>query len=390
MKFKNIIFLIVLSVHTINADSQQTKHEKDMHATIVIEAYLLLEKKYRQGGGNPEDLSIIYSHLPYIAEGAVREDEVDHVYHYTLIPPLTHFWNPDLGEDHKYSMNIYSDIPNAWSKSKVFLFGSSIGGYQFVDIEGTHQYNYKVYSSLIEFYNTGVCYRWSINGNPNTKKEVNYDKKKAGTHSFVILGHVAHLLGDMSIPAHTHLDAHYPYVDTYEEWIGENAENYIIDGTEYLTGDDGFMPYIICYDDYEAIYYLFYTMNQISQHFPSDDVEGNNYIPSGSSNELLNQKYSAWGNPPSTVNVRNIADYTFNFCVGATASLFYWFGRRTGILKTEINSLGYDYEITNPTFTAKSTKSIRLKPGFRFKPINSNDRFRASIVNCDTVSGRIP
>ena len=217
----------------------------------------------------------------------------------------------------------------------------------------------------------------------------------------------------MSVPAHTHLDPHpnicahvwngikyvlnceksYNNNDTYEDYIKFNI-NYdasIKYGEEncVISGDDGFMPYITCFNDYDAMYYLFHTMNQITQHFPSDDIEGNNNLPLDS-NELIVQKLSAWGDPPTSVNSIDIADKTLNFCVGATASLFYWFGIRAGKLKTEINYQQLGCEISNPTFTIKSTDTITLLPGFEFEAKNEHDEFKALILDCDQLSGQIP
>lgn len=391
MKKSIYILLLILGCFTnIYPDNQ---HKQHIHEAIAVEAYLLLETKYIQAGGSYDALNQFFAGFPNIYSSVRAEDDDDTVYNHLFIPSLTHFWDADQGEDHTYPMGGHSNVKNNWTKARVFLFEHTNYGHKWAAYEGTTLYFYRTYKSLLEFYQTGSCIRYDQYGENPTN--VNYDLDKARNEvSFDMLGRIAHLLADMSVPAHSHLDPHTPLnPDSYEEWMGENAETYFIDDNinkyGYSPGDDGFMPYITCFDDYEAMFYLFYTMNQISQHFKSNDVAGNNDLPLAT-NELLQQKYAAWGSPPTSVNVNDIADKTFDFCVGATASLFYWFGIRTGILQTEINTLEYDYEINNPTFTIKSTNSIILKPGFKFTATSPNGELKASIIDCGSQPEQIP
>lgn len=83
---------------------------------------------------------------------------------------------------------------------------------------------------------------------------------------------------------------------------------------------------------------------------------------------LIDQKLNAWGAAETkpTKDVLNTATKTFNFCVGATATLFYWFGINTGMLKTKIKDQYFNTPIPNPTLLIYSDNSINLQPGFEF------------------------
>jgi len=408
---KNILIITacLCMVSTVFADSQ---HSKSIHQSIVTEAYNLLKNRYIAAGGDISDLQPFERYLPEIKFGAKYEDEFDPIYGYhNIVPggvrngaPLTHFWDGDKGEDHGYDVffNKIDDgfglsdfINNAWTKARIYLFGSgtNVHGYEWWDTyrNTTILLFYKIDSntSLLDFYKTGTCLLFDVALNPLGKVSY-YDWywiHNPHSISFRILGHIAHLLADMSVPAHCLLDPHLNR-DDYEEWTGNDNGN--IHFLDTITGDDGFMPYITCYEDYDALFYLFFTMNQITQHFKSDDRDGNDAVLPQFANELIIQKLLAWGDPPNSIDKQDIANKTFDFCVGATASLFYWFGIRTGMLKTEIKLLKYEHKITNPSFTIKSTDTITLLPGFEFEAKNEHDEFKALILDCDQLSGQIP
>ncbi len=107
-------------------------------------------------------------------------------------------------------------------------------------------------------------------------------------------------------------------------------------------------------------------MNQLSSHFPSNDSIGNNVVDNHT--VLIDQKFNSWGTPISFQYsvMEDIANKTFNFCVGATATLFYWFGIRTGMFQTQIKDMNMNCAIPNPTLTIHADNSITLLPGFEF------------------------
>ncbi|MGC9361425.1 MAG: FlgD immunoglobulin-like domain containing protein [Candidatus Syntrophosphaera sp.] len=121
---------------------------------------------------------------------------------------------------------------------------------------------------------------------------------------YLLLGSLCHLLMDMCVPAHAHNDAHVPTfkltgsglmpddLDNYEGW--GNIETitpggYLRNNTDRLDGvwecsnvENVFglglisMPSIHSSDEY--LFDLFFTLNQISQFFASEDVQGNMYV----------------------------------------------------------------------------------------------------------------
>lgn len=199
------------------------------------------------------------------------------------------------------------------------------------------EYLYYINSSLVDFYNTGLCKRIETNNIFGSFIDIVHPNSK--NISYEILGRAAHLLADMSVPAHVH-------------------------------NDDGFMPFLVNnYPDATIIKTLYYTMNQISSHFASDDKDGNNFLPE-ITNHIL-QKFDVWGqpltHPASLIDQIDIAKKTYHFCIGATATLFYWFGLRTGMFQTQIKDLNFNCKILNPTLTIHADNSITLLPGFEFK-----------------------
>lgn len=417
---KLLIWILILHNCLLTFIYADTQHKKHIHQYIVQQAYLLLEEKYQQAGGNINDLLLFKNGLfdsngnPYIgndiphsiAYDAWSEDDSDSVWGRT-IPSITHFWDADLGENNTYDMGLSTDVHNAWTKARSLLFLYNGYGHNWLYRDG---HLYRCFP-LINFFETGFGYKVDSKTAdiPQGYPPIAFDLMIVRPIAMEMLGRISHLLADMSVPAHVHSDGHAGCnfcawlinnddlnKSSYEEWCGSNLESWL---TSYndgrVIGDDGFMPYIICYDDYEAMYHLFYTMNQITQHFPSDDKPGNNITPMGT-NELIMQKFSAWGDSPSQNNVshNDIALKTFDFCIGATASLFYWFGIRTGILKTTISDIYFDqaHKIGgvvrdtnyNPsTLTIKAENSITFQPGFRFKAVSPNGSLKAIINPCE-------
>lgn len=89
------------------------------------------------------------------------------------------------------------------------------------------------------------------------------------------LGRVAHLLMDMSVPAHTLLDSHWPDDDQYEEFTKDNYTN--ITSSSSNTGIPSGLP---TYPQYTPPSYndnltkLFYNLAEKSDDFDSDDEDG--------------------------------------------------------------------------------------------------------------------
>gem|GEM_PF-1773709 len=197
------------------------------------------------------------------------------------------------------------------------------------------------YQSLIDFYLTGRCYSEGyadLAGFAHlwNKYLIYMDTEAARKRVWEILGRVAHLLGDMGVPAHVHNDLHPPIVeggtDSYEDamsasyaqqWTATDALN--AGGLLNVVGKHG------------AIRYLFYTANQISDHFPSNDANGDNnyvgYYGSDAYTELQTVMHGL-GAPPTSIDVNQIASSAFVTAIRCIAGLLHWFAVKAGIINT--------------------------------------------------------
>lgn len=159
-----------------------------------------------------------------IQAGAGHEDLHDHVYARTgACVTITHFWDADKGVDDPVDRcPVCDDAPNAWQKAKI-LWGMAVGEYHA--------------------------------GHKSTAYEY--------------LGHVAHLLADMSVPAHAHENMHAWY-DYYEDWM-TLANARLTDSERAQLIDQG--PLEIP-EGVNQLFYLFYTTNQMGDFFPTEDFDG--------------------------------------------------------------------------------------------------------------------
>lgn len=175
-----------------------------------------------------------------IQSGAGHEDEIDHVYGLSGIGEglitVTHFWDADRGPEDPVE-NVLGAFPNAWQKMQS-LWSLALGAY--------------------------------------TKG----DKKQA----YHWLGHVAHLIGDHTIPTHVHDDMHGPDVfddDAFEEWMSQpNFANAGLSQAE-KGGLTAAGPIQIPADQPDKLLWLLYTTNQVADFFASDDFDGDSNDPRG-------------------------------------------------------------------------------------------------------------
>ncbi len=97
-----------------------------------------------------------------------------------------------------------------------------------------HFYNPQTGKGLWSFYSAKA---WSQNqtaqssyflsqGNQTWQKAIEEYANGNNQAAFVALGHILHLLEDMTVPAHTRLDAH-PNGDPYESWVVEKINSSI-------------------------------------------------------------------------------------------------------------------------------------------------------------------
>lgn len=198
-----------------------------------------------------------------MANGSRNEDHgpgEDHVFCYEEeifgIPfsanTLPHFWSPDRGID---DLILFggpggTDWPNAWMKAsgyRTYQFGCGHLG---------------LWPQAIALHSVG---NW-FDG---------YER----------LGHVCHLLQDMSVPAHVHVDFH-PSEDAYEDMVSGGTDYLLatLDPAQLSRGRISIpgaeivkYPFngTLGWTDLYGLYYLMYTTAQRADCFASEDADGN-------------------------------------------------------------------------------------------------------------------
>lgn len=417
---KQIITTFFCSFFILNGWS----HKEWVHQYLTKEAYYFLaaQPQFLDGipalrdaigltfHGKGDDDDPWHSQFP-IGVGAWREDSDDPIYNYFLwnggTCSITHFWKADEGENSRTKgFNTESTYENAWTKAKLYLFGCSLSlrghsdtfnpdgslGYVFSLSElGIKKNWYETgdaknviitYSSLVNLYQgnyTVTCDAMLDVGLSHERSATVVGQTGFGSSlALNILGRVAHLLQDQSVPAHTHGHMHpcpLNHADYFENSLGgvwpngstDNCEEdpetgtYPISSWNHSTAinQGNLIADIFCMSDVDAMYYLFYTQNQLADKFQSgsntfmssgppnylvetDDsyslldfvgtINGNHYLPNGA-NQYLQFMYE-----PNGYQVENrifqskIANVTVNYAIRATASLFYWFAIKTGMV----------------------------------------------------------
>lgn len=175
----------------------------------------------------------------WIYVGAADEDSIDHVFGYSA--PLgqgvtrTHFWDVDEG--------ILDQVTLAG------LTGSCENAFQKVTGVGTSS-GWGLWQQAVAYYQLG-------------------DKPNA----YERLGHISHLIADMSVPAHTHEDAHNP--DHYEATMNQYMVLTLplLDQRQMdqglLTIPEVIPPECQSLGDFFPLFYLMYSTNQRADFFAS-------------------------------------------------------------------------------------------------------------------------
>jgi hypothetical protein len=185
-----------------------------------------------------------------IACGGEREDDVDVVFDYSdSYKTIPHFWDADRGPWDPVTCylcgTVWDEWPNAWQK----ISYQDVGDYHSVPPY------MGLWDQVLSYYRSG-------------QKE----------YAYMYLGHIAHLIQDMSVPAHAHEDFHSS--DYYEDMLNDTWSWawQVLSPTELAKG-------LIDYSKIEtpekwtpslsAIYYLLYTTNQRADFFGSEGEPGN-------------------------------------------------------------------------------------------------------------------
>jgi hypothetical protein len=376
--------LTLLFLITVRIYPQELDHVQPAHQQLVREAWNLC-KLYNPNYANVEMNSWIgttetsgpwdFTNQARVVAGAWREDDEDVIWNYSCptIPPLlwqytnTHFWkvenpnNPNQYTPYTLSGNCYGfpwecgPVPgSAWDRLNKYINGGWTLHKQFpntqVDFQrwdGQGVYHLGslgpfgiIYEGLVEgsrnLYGTGYARIVSYYNEAGQEEPFNhpYEVRLAGNKylCYEILGRMAHCLGDMSVPAHTHLDPH-PQAcgegDSYEQRMDGQYQNYTASNCGGPLVDPFFQT------QYHPVYYLAFLQNQIARWFPSNDAGGWSYYtgyPFSTGNWLYNAPY--WTNSIFTdygangitqANFETIANYCMKSAIRTTAGLFYWF-----------------------------------------------------------------
>jgi len=376
-----------------------SSHKQHVHQYIAREGYALLVKTYGHdipqlsaliGPADPSAAGDSAWQTGLVTTGAWREDEEDVVYHYDILPGLnyaltsiTHFWSADRGDD---ANNIFrlqierpplppltTDIgpyPNAYAKMMKFAEGGWVLMYPrpFLCRNTTNDHWLIIapvvsaagfgvplsYSGLTTFYSGGkltvrpdqptVCTVLDVTDlktiqlSDLTEIEVGDDVRN--TIVGEVLGRMCHLLGDMSVPAHAHLDEHGLHPDSYEDYVGGAGDPYTV-----WNADNAGPAIILEGATNQTLHFLMYTMQAQADHFGSNgpangignDIVGGAATPA--EQDSLNAiNLSTLGGPTtdagpwSVANLNSIRDKTLPYAMRATAGLLYWFCVTSGII----------------------------------------------------------
>jgi hypothetical protein len=386
--------------------AQAEAHKEPTHQYIIREGYQLLKKhlgkpipefelhvlgangmgregEFHDRSANPWSYSTVCG-------GAWSEDHHDpirymHEYEYFfkkgMFTSINHFWDPDQSENgfnntfalhlpwnpwptgifetnicalaRTYASDFEHDLM-AFRKAMIYLssteYQPSLQETYFFHHDGNDFPGPGYYGkTLFDWYHGRFTY-----DNPTVE-----EKKKDIIYS--IIGRIAHLLGDMSIPAHVKCDEHGLWHDPYEdamnyvEWSG-NKESPCIDmnknipasknrveywNHERIFSEKGSVVFPSCSLLTENPYWtLFYTTAQIADYFASNRFAGDDeYLEIGELPSIIGNareqgigprlthfvdghpRLSGYSNTEDDLNA--IRDMTFPYVIRATAGLLY-------------------------------------------------------------------
>lgn len=315
--FKTILLLLISINIAILA------HQQHVHQYLSKEGYYYL-KSYLNS-----DIPEMLAHLDNgsvgtswtngtITAGAWLEDEYDPVYGYDQFSPgdawhvlrsITHFWVADKGDDTENKFDVswsfftgrIGPYPNSYTKIKKYAYGGYIlyfnstilpylvvtmpNGNKLRLIPNTPEDVALYYYNLSDLYKNKRMHTILLGSykmyNETKHRYEYYDGDVYISTEFrndlvwEILGRMAHLIQDLSVPAHAHGDEHGIQHDQYEDWVAGNGEyNY---WNHQNIGGSFLNPYVSS----NPLHYLMYTTQQIADHFGSSgpyEGVGNNNI----------------------------------------------------------------------------------------------------------------
>lgn len=412
---------IVLSILFITIPVQVEAHKEPTHQYIIREAYQLLKKHL--GKSIPEfELHILGSNgqgregefhdrnanpwsYSTVCGGAWSEDHHDPIrfmheeemfFKKGMFTSVNHFWDPDQS-NHGFNNAFALHLP--WNPWPTGLFETNICALART-YASDFEHDLMAYRKAMIYLSSNVyapslneTYVFRQNGKefpgPGFYGKTLFDwyhgrfeyddervEKRKKDIFYSIIGRVAHLLGDMSIPAHVKCDEHGLWHDPYEdamnyvEWSG-NKESPCIDmnknipaskaRVEYWNHDRIFsekgsivFPSCSLFTD-NPYWTFFYSTAQIADYFASNRFAGDDeFIPIGELPTMYNRAIQQGIGPRLTnfvdgypklsgysSNVEDlhaIRDMTFPFVIRATAGLFYQIAMECGLINQEQNT----------------------------------------------------
>jgi Secretion system C-terminal sorting domain len=386
--------IVLLTMSLSNQESHA--HAQHVHQYIIKEAYELLRSQHgdipemqNHVGGLEQFYAGAYAwQLPYLTTGAWREDVEDPVFGYRLnnllnnysLVSISHFWDADQGD---LNTNLFRVNPvgipfdigpyeNSYDKLMRYATGGWILWFQdTIIVQQESNGHFLLLSSAsvpdpFPFRGVPLAYDTLVNFYKNHRMSLRTDVLGAyvvfdiNTQTFIAnqapidilvfpevrdrivweaLGRMCHLLGDLSVPAHTRRDEHGLDPDSYENWMGGSGQPY----TVWNASNAG--PLVDPYTpDNDPLHYLMYTLQQQTNHFGSNgpyescgnDVTGGAGRPAEiaflQGIGLSSYGLPVCGDPFSTANLENIRNHTFPYAIRATAGLLYWFAREAALI----------------------------------------------------------
>jgi hypothetical protein len=383
----SILFLLNLLLPT-----ELRAHREYVHQYLAIEAYRLLLRKY-PGLASTEMASHIGSQtgdcegfpftLATVTGGAYREVCEDPVFHYgDLVTGLdkayfsaSHFWDADAGDASTIQICDVTcgNYANAFQKTLRYVLPGMYGrwtakltwpaGYSAFHLQGggtTTIFHSGLigfeYDSLAGFVRDGRCTitgyiditgKWQTAATvpDQLPRRIIAPKAVRDRIGWEVIGRIAHLLGDMGVPAHAHNDIHPPFwwnnepADVFEEemsrlytaWTSADAlsQGGLLDFRAALRpGSPASIE--------RVMRYLVYTTNQVADRFPSNDADGDSRYDTawdGDDYSVLNMIREISVDPRARDQFhRQAAEYAFVYSIRSIAGLLDWFAQETGLL----------------------------------------------------------
>lgn len=384
---KTLLWCII----TLLFSAQLYSHELETHEYIVKESWKLLKMSFPEYndiemnnwiGTDQHDGPWSNRNQGRVVAGAWREDDEDPIWNYQCFQQytVTHFWDVDKVPDFWPNIGVpqcltgwdCGDFPNAYLKMTAYqqggwhlkrdftLYGSDLtvrfdrfdgNGYIYVTSYGPIGFKYQgLTEGPNNLYNTGYMEIVGYTNSAGIYVDVPYTLPPIKTqlnkyYCYEILGRMCHLIGDMGVPAHLHIDTHPAPCgvgDSYEIRMKHYFQNYTANNANGNFINSFYKPL-------PPLRYLMTIMGQVSDMFPSNDAEGDNNwplypdMPNYQNLDITSSIFTGYGeNGVSQQNFEKIADYCMRYNLRTTAGLMHWFVVTSGQKAPKIDYITYN------------------------------------------------